>query len=272
MKPTGPIPPHFCRERRRPAADRRLCRRRAGRGGGRHAAVRLRQQYRRRPDRRAYGRRCRTGLRYIILSPQILTSRCSNFIGRYVDGFRVVSRGELERLKRAELAGIPMTFAGPGKRDDELEAGIEAGATISVESEGEAAPRDPAPASASASSRSSRSGSIRRSRSRMAGSPWARGRARSASMRSASRSGRGPARSGCRLARPAHLRRRPVPRRRRADRGAPGDHRLRRRDRQTLGMPLPELNLGGGFDVPCFARRAAARHLPHGDGAARDHL
>jgi diaminopimelate decarboxylase len=61
-----------------------------------------------------------------------------NFIGRYVEGFRVVSRGELERLKRAELAGIPMTFAGPGKGDDELQAGIAAGATISVESEGEA--------------------------------------------------------------------------------------------------------------------------------------
>ena len=61
-----------------------------------------------------------------------------NFIGRYVDGFRVVSRGELEHLKRAGLAGIGMTFAGPGKRDDELEAGIAAGATISVESEGEA--------------------------------------------------------------------------------------------------------------------------------------
>jgi len=62
-----------------------------------------------------------------------------NFLGRYVDGFRIVSRGELERLKRAELAGIPMNFAGPGKRDDELDAGIVAGATISVESEGEAA-------------------------------------------------------------------------------------------------------------------------------------
>lgn len=60
------------------------------------------------------------------------------FLGRYVDGFRVVSRGELDRLKKAELAGIPMTFAGPGKRDDELEAGIAAGAVISVESEGEA--------------------------------------------------------------------------------------------------------------------------------------
>ncbi len=61
-----------------------------------------------------------------------------NFLGRYVEGFRIVSKGELDRLKRAELAGIPMTFAGPGKRDDELEAGIAAGATISVESEGEA--------------------------------------------------------------------------------------------------------------------------------------
>ena len=60
------------------------------------------------------------------------------FIGRYIDGFRVVSKGELDRLKRAGLAGIPMTFAGPGKGDDELEAGIAAGATISVESEGEA--------------------------------------------------------------------------------------------------------------------------------------
>jgi diaminopimelate decarboxylase len=60
------------------------------------------------------------------------------FIGRYIDGFRVVSRGELDRLKRAGLAGIPITFAGPGKGDDELEAGISARATISVESEGEA--------------------------------------------------------------------------------------------------------------------------------------
>src|SRR5438067_7324055 len=61
-----------------------------------------------------------------------------NFIGRYVEGFGIVSKGELERLKRADLAGIAMTFAGPGKRDDELDAGIPAGATISVESGGEA--------------------------------------------------------------------------------------------------------------------------------------
>lgn len=61
-----------------------------------------------------------------------------NFVGRYVDGFRVVSQGELERLKRAELAGIPMTFAGPGKTDAEIESALRAGATLSIESEGEA--------------------------------------------------------------------------------------------------------------------------------------
>ena len=60
------------------------------------------------------------------------------FLGRYVDGFRIVSLGELKRLQAAQLAGIPMNFAGPGKVDGELEAAVAAGATISVESEGEA--------------------------------------------------------------------------------------------------------------------------------------
>src|SRR5256885_3726945 len=67
-----------------------------------------------------------------------------NFIGRYVEGFRIVSKGELERLKRAELAGIPMTFAGPGKRDDELEAGNAPGAANNGVNGGEARPAPPA--------------------------------------------------------------------------------------------------------------------------------
>ena len=61
------------------------------------------------------------------------------FLGRYVDGFRIVSDGELQRLQAAGLAGIPINFAGPGKRDAELEAAVRAMATISVESESEAA-------------------------------------------------------------------------------------------------------------------------------------
>src|SRR4029453_7645889 len=52
-----------------------------------------------------------------------------------VDGFDVASAGELG--KGAHLA-LPISFAGPGKRDQELETAIRAGVTINVESEGEA--------------------------------------------------------------------------------------------------------------------------------------
>jgi len=52
-----------------------------------------------------------------------------------VDGFDVASAGELGRV--AHL-GLPISFAGPGKRDQELETAIRAGVTINIESEGEA--------------------------------------------------------------------------------------------------------------------------------------
>jgi diaminopimelate decarboxylase len=52
-----------------------------------------------------------------------------------VDGFDVASTGELGRV--AHL-GLPISFAGPGKRDQELETAIRAGVTINLESEGEA--------------------------------------------------------------------------------------------------------------------------------------
>ena len=61
------------------------------------------------------------------------------FLGRYIDGFRIVSLGELKLLQKAQLAGIPMNLAGPGKLDAEIEAAVKAGATVSVESEREAA-------------------------------------------------------------------------------------------------------------------------------------
>ena len=52
-----------------------------------------------------------------------------------VDGFDVASAGELGRV--AHL-GLPISFAGPGKREQELETAIRAGVTVNVESEGEA--------------------------------------------------------------------------------------------------------------------------------------
>ncbi|SEJ24483.1 diaminopimelate decarboxylase [Sphingomonas sp. OV641] len=55
-----------------------------------------------------------------------------------VDGLDVASAGELQKACAVKPAHA-ISFAGPGKRDAELEAAIAAGATLNVESEGEAA-------------------------------------------------------------------------------------------------------------------------------------
>ena len=54
-----------------------------------------------------------------------------------VDGLDVASAGELERALAIKPSSS-ISFAGPGKRDDELRLAIGAGATLNLESEGEA--------------------------------------------------------------------------------------------------------------------------------------
>ena len=60
------------------------------------------------------------------------------FMRELVDGFDVASAGELARTEEAGIAPDRISFAGPGKRDWELEAAIRAGVTINLESFGEA--------------------------------------------------------------------------------------------------------------------------------------
>jgi len=55
-----------------------------------------------------------------------------------VDGFDIASAGELSAALEAGVAPERISFAGPGKRDDELDAAIAAGVTLNLESEGEA--------------------------------------------------------------------------------------------------------------------------------------
>ncbi|HEX7850954.1 MAG TPA: pyridoxal-dependent decarboxylase, exosortase A system-associated [Sphingomonas sp.] len=57
-------------------------------------------------------------------------------IDAIVDGFDVASAGELENVWQTEPAA-KISFAGPGKRDSELDFAIKIRATINVESEGE---------------------------------------------------------------------------------------------------------------------------------------
>ncbi|HEX8262656.1 MAG TPA: pyridoxal-dependent decarboxylase, exosortase A system-associated [Allosphingosinicella sp.] len=63
-----------------------------------------------------------------------LLSRVANM----VDGLDVASAGEMEAALAAGTDASEISFAGPGKRDDELAAAIAAGATLNLESEGEA--------------------------------------------------------------------------------------------------------------------------------------
>ncbi len=54
-----------------------------------------------------------------------------------VDGFDIASGGELALALDSGMDAARISFAGPGKRDDELSAAIFAGVTINLESEGE---------------------------------------------------------------------------------------------------------------------------------------
>ncbi len=58
-------------------------------------------------------------------------------ISRQVDGLDIASAGELGFALQAGADAENISFAGPGKRDSDLEAAIEAGVTLNCESEGE---------------------------------------------------------------------------------------------------------------------------------------
>jgi len=60
------------------------------------------------------------------------------FMASHVDGFDIASDGELEMARVSGMPAEQISFAGPGKRDEELAAAIEAGVTINLESENEA--------------------------------------------------------------------------------------------------------------------------------------
>ena len=78
----------------------------------------------------------RIGLNYAIKAnphPDVL-----GYMEPLVDGFDIASSGELAMTQTAGIDPARVSFAGPGKRDDELEPAIAAGVTLNCESEGEA--------------------------------------------------------------------------------------------------------------------------------------
>jgi diaminopimelate decarboxylase len=137
MKPVGPIPPGY------PAIDGELA------IGGRRVSE-LVAEAGRTPlfvysrahlDVRVAELRAalpkRVGLNYAVKANPHLA--VIGHMAPLVDGFDIASSGELGLCVALGIDPKRISFAGPGKRDDELEAAIAVGVTLNCESEGEAA-------------------------------------------------------------------------------------------------------------------------------------
>jgi diaminopimelate decarboxylase len=61
-----------------------------------------------------------------------------SFVAKQVDGLDVASAGEMRLALAAGTPASEISFAGPGKRDEEIAAALDAGITLNLESEGEA--------------------------------------------------------------------------------------------------------------------------------------
>ncbi|QKG71693.1 pyridoxal-dependent decarboxylase, exosortase A system-associated [Erythrobacter mangrovi] len=61
-----------------------------------------------------------------------------SYVSTLVDGLDIASGGELEMVRASGFDLSRVSFAGPGKRDEELEAAIASGVTLNLESENEA--------------------------------------------------------------------------------------------------------------------------------------
>lgn len=59
------------------------------------------------------------------------------FMAKQVDGFDLASQGEMQIALDSSMPADRISFAGPGKRQEELNAAVAAGVTINIESEAE---------------------------------------------------------------------------------------------------------------------------------------
>jgi diaminopimelate decarboxylase len=136
MKPLGPIPPYFTTIDGELAIGGRMASDLVAEAGGTPLFVYDRAIM----EAKVAGLRAampeRLALHYAVkANPSVPVIQA--FAG-LVDGFDIASAGELETMARAGIDPALISFAGPGKRDFELEAAISAGVTLNLESEGEA--------------------------------------------------------------------------------------------------------------------------------------
>ncbi len=134
-KPLGPIPPFFDQLDGELAIAGRTARMLVEEAGGTPLFVYSRGAIDRRLAALRVALPAEIGVNYAVKAnphPDVIAH-----MDALVDGFDIASAGELAMLQKAGIAADRISFAGPGKRDNELEVAIAAGVTLNCESEGE---------------------------------------------------------------------------------------------------------------------------------------
>ncbi|MFN4239689.1 MAG: pyridoxal-dependent decarboxylase, exosortase A system-associated [Erythrobacter cryptus] len=137
MKPVGPIPPGYQAIEGELAIGGKTARALVAEAGGTPLFVYSRAHLDARMAQLRAAIPPRVGINYAVKAnphPAVVAHMAT-----LVDGFDIASAGELALCMDAGIDPARISFAGPGKRDGELEAAIAAGVTLNCESEGEAA-------------------------------------------------------------------------------------------------------------------------------------
>ncbi|MGB3379145.1 MAG: pyridoxal-dependent decarboxylase, exosortase A system-associated [Allopontixanthobacter sediminis] len=135
MKPLGPIPPGFEAIGGELAIGGHTASALAEQAGTTPLFVYSRAMLERRVADLRAAMPARLGINYAIKANQF--APVLQLMSGLVDGFDIASGGELAIAQAAGIDPARISFAGPGKRETELEAAIAAGATLNVESAGE---------------------------------------------------------------------------------------------------------------------------------------
>ncbi|MXO61816.1 pyridoxal-dependent decarboxylase, exosortase A system-associated [Qipengyuania oceanensis] len=137
MKPLGPIPPGFVSRDGELVIGGGKVSDLVAEAGGTPLFVYARDRIATRLSHLRAAMPARVGINYAIKANPF--EPLLSYMRGQVDGFDIASGGELQLVERIGIDPAKVSFAGPGKRDDELEAALVAGVTLNCESEGEAA-------------------------------------------------------------------------------------------------------------------------------------
>lgn len=136
MKPLGPVPPFFGSVGGVLAVDGEPVTELVERAGGTPLFVYSAQVMRRKVADLRAALPGRIDIHYAVKANSYRP--VLELFSELVDGFDIASGGELALVCDAGIDPALVSFAGPGKRDAELEAAIAAGVTLNLESEAEA--------------------------------------------------------------------------------------------------------------------------------------